>query len=171
MDPDMDPGFWWPKVQGRKTDGIFLYPFLSKIAMYLSLSLHKGRPSYRRSPQKRTFIMLKKLNLLTFLWVIFALLDPDTDPQHCHRAWKTATNPCWAVAWWWVHWRRGGGGGRSARSVASSPGSALSGTSRNWGTAGAAPPPPPRRVGKNPGLKKKPAQWVFWFIYIYICPE
>ncbi len=37
--------------------------------------------------------------------------------------------------------------------------------------------PPSGRVGKNPGLKKKPAQWIFFFffyipyIYIYICPE
>ncbi len=52
--------------------------FWSKIAIYLSVGLHKGRPSYRRSlqPQKSTSDM-KFLNFFLFFWVIFALLDPD----------------------------------------------------------------------------------------------
>jgi hypothetical protein len=59
----------------------------SKIAIYLSLGFRKGRPSYRRSlyPSKENIQHFKKENLLTFFyfyWVIliFALLDPDTDP-------------------------------------------------------------------------------------------
>jgi hypothetical protein len=38
--------------------------------IYLSLGFLKGRSSYRRSLQP------------LFLWVIFALLNPDPDPQH-----------------------------------------------------------------------------------------
>ncbi len=58
----------------------------SKIAIYLSLGLHKGRPRYRRSlqPSKENIQYLKTWKFWTFflfLWVIFALLDPDPDPQ------------------------------------------------------------------------------------------
>jgi hypothetical protein len=52
--------------------------------MYLSLGLHKGLLSYRRSLQlsKENIQHLKTLNFLIFLflWVIFALLDRDPDP-------------------------------------------------------------------------------------------
>ncbi len=45
------PGFWWPKI-GKKFQLKLNYIFFwSKIAIYLSLGLHKGRPSYRRSLQ------------------------------------------------------------------------------------------------------------------------
>jgi hypothetical protein len=62
----------------------------SKIAIYLILGLHKGRPSYRRSlqPSKENIQHFKTFFL--FLWVIFAFLDliesrsnPDPDPIHC----------------------------------------------------------------------------------------
>jgi hypothetical protein len=48
-----------------------------KIAIYLSLGLQKGCTSYRRSlyPSKENIQHFK-----TYLWVIFALLDPDPDP-------------------------------------------------------------------------------------------
>jgi hypothetical protein len=78
---------------------VFLSFFGSKIAIYLSLGLHKGCPSYRRirQPSKENIYQYcKKLNLLTFflfLRVIFALRDQDPDPdpgtplnpdpQHC----------------------------------------------------------------------------------------
>ncbi len=53
--------------------------FWSKIPIYLSLGLLKGRPSYRRSLQssKENIQHFKKWNLLTFytfLWVIFTQL-------------------------------------------------------------------------------------------------
>jgi hypothetical protein len=54
--------------------------FLSKIAIYLSLSLHIGRSSYRRS-LKREHPALQKMKFLHFfllLWVIFVLPDPDS---------------------------------------------------------------------------------------------
>ncbi len=55
--------------------------FWSKLAIYLSLGIIKERPSYRRSlrPSKEN-IQPFKWNFVTFLfflWVIFALLDPD----------------------------------------------------------------------------------------------
>jgi len=57
---------------------------MTKIAMCLSLGLHKEHPAYRRSlqPQKRTYSTSKLyfLQLFLFLWVISAHLDPDPDP-------------------------------------------------------------------------------------------
>ncbi len=69
----------WPKMQkntDKKKNVIF---FWSKIAVHLSLGLHEGRPSYRRSFQslKENIQHFKTWNFLTFsiFWVIFALLD------------------------------------------------------------------------------------------------
>jgi hypothetical protein len=64
------------------TVGIFIYIFLSKIAIYLSLGIPKGPPSYRRSlqPSKEKNPALQNMKILyffQFLRVIFALLDPD----------------------------------------------------------------------------------------------
>jgi hypothetical protein len=50
-----------------------------KIAIYLSLGLRKGRPAYWRNLLKREHPALKKS---FFFFCIFALLDPDPDPQH-----------------------------------------------------------------------------------------
>ncbi len=71
---------WRKKVSAEKK----LYFFSSKIAIYLSLGLHKGRPSHRRSlqPSKENIPLFKTwnfLNFFQFLWVIFAFLDPDPD--------------------------------------------------------------------------------------------
>ncbi len=71
-DPD-EAWFWWPKIH-----------FWSKIAIDLSLGLHKKRPSYRRSlqPSKRTSSTSK--HQISWLFPIFVghfdLLDPDPDP-------------------------------------------------------------------------------------------
>jgi hypothetical protein len=60
---------------------------LIKTTIYLSLGLHKERPSYRRSLQLsiKTFSTSKHeiSKFFLFLWVIFALLDPD--PDHLTR--------------------------------------------------------------------------------------
>ncbi len=72
----------WRKKYSWKKKLIF---FWSKTTIYLSLCLHKERPSYRRSlqlskeaiQQFKTWTVKKKFPLL---WVIFALLDPDPDP-------------------------------------------------------------------------------------------
>ncbi len=61
--------------------------FGSKITIYLSLGLHKRRPSYRRSLQLSkekehpALQNMKFLNFFLLLWVIFALLDTDPDPN------------------------------------------------------------------------------------------
>jgi hypothetical protein len=50
-------------LRRKKTAKKFVYIFfLSKIAIYLSLGLHKGRPSYRRSlqPSKENIQHFKK---------------------------------------------------------------------------------------------------------------
>jgi hypothetical protein len=61
------------------------YFFEKKVAIYLSLGLHKGRTIYRRSlqPQKEQPALqnMKILYFFLHLWVIFALLDPDPATQ------------------------------------------------------------------------------------------
>ncbi len=62
----------WKKIYSWKT----VILFKSKIAIYLSLGLHKGRPSYRRSRRASKENTAKKfLNFFLFLWVNFDLLD------------------------------------------------------------------------------------------------
>ncbi len=58
------------------------------IAIYLSLGLHKIRPSYRRSlqPSKEkiqhaALQKMKFINCFLFFWAIYALLNPDPDPN------------------------------------------------------------------------------------------
>ncbi len=46
-----DTGFWWSKIGKNLQLKIFFYLLLSKTTIYLSLGIHKGRPSYRRSLQ------------------------------------------------------------------------------------------------------------------------
>ncbi len=59
--------------------------FIKNFNCNLSLGLHKGRPSYRRSlpPSKENIQHFKKLNLLTFLFlcVMFSFLEPDPDSE------------------------------------------------------------------------------------------
>ncbi len=58
------------KMWGKNTAEKLIYLFLikKKIAIYLSLGLHKGRPRYRKSvqPSKENIKHFKKLNLITF---------------------------------------------------------------------------------------------------------
>ncbi len=113
-DPIPNPGFWRPKITIKFTAVKFFHIFfITKIAIYLSLGLHKGRTSYR--PQKRTSSTAKHENSFFFLylWVILALLDPDPDPathidaDPCGSGsgsktllfWKTKTKPNWIKRW------------------------------------------------------------------------
>ncbi len=88
-DPDPDPAFFLiadpdtepdsvpnPEIEKFTTVKLFILFFGAKIAIYLSLDLHKGRISYRRIPQH-----FKTGKFFTFLysWVIFPLLAPDPD--------------------------------------------------------------------------------------------
>ncbi len=69
-------GGWWPKIKGKKNSGKLNFIFFwSKIAIYLSLGLYKGRQATGDdfSAQKRTSSTYKNR-------IIFALLDPDPDP-------------------------------------------------------------------------------------------
>jgi hypothetical protein len=53
---------------------------LSKIAIYLSLGLHEGRPSCRRSLEPSTSKHEIFFLIFLFLWVVFGLIinaDPD----------------------------------------------------------------------------------------------
>ncbi len=70
------------------------------IAIYLTLSLHKGRPNYRRSLHlsKENIQHFQTWNFFLFLF-LWALLDPDTDSVTCLnpdaiRIQNTERNPC-----------------------------------------------------------------------------
>jgi hypothetical protein len=60
--------------------------FSSNIAIYLTLALHKGQPSYRGNLQpSKENIQLQNMTFRIFFlfsWAIFALLDPDVDPAN-----------------------------------------------------------------------------------------
>ncbi len=79
LDPDPDPGFWWLNIEKNlQLKKIWILFFWSKIAIYLSLGHHKGRPSNRRSLQPSTeniqpFKTEKKQNADPYP-------DLDTDP-------------------------------------------------------------------------------------------
>jgi hypothetical protein len=70
----------WKKVYNWKK---FLNKFfLSKIAIYLSLGLHKGRPSYRRSLQpSKENQHLKTWNFFTFLYFCRSLCPPGSGSE------------------------------------------------------------------------------------------
>ncbi len=74
-----------PKIQHQKiTAGKIFYRFFITNCNWLSQGLHKGLLATGEafSPQMRTSMTSKHENSLLFLylWVIFALLDPDPDP-------------------------------------------------------------------------------------------
>ncbi len=63
-------GFDDQKMKGKNTAENFLTLFWSKIAIYLSPGLHKGRPSYRRSlePSKENNQHFKRWNSLAVFY-------------------------------------------------------------------------------------------------------
>ncbi len=88
-DQKLEKIYSWQKIW-------YCFEFDKNIAIYFSLGLHTGCPSYRRSfqPSKENIPHFKTRNFLTFfsifLWDIFALMDPDPlswlnpdpDPKH-----------------------------------------------------------------------------------------
>jgi hypothetical protein len=59
------------------------FSFFSKTTIYLSVGLHKGRPSYKRSLQfSKENIQHFKINFFLLLWVIFALVDPEPNSEY-----------------------------------------------------------------------------------------
>ncbi len=82
---------WWPKNEKKLQLEIQLSFSWSKIAIYLSLGLHKGRPSYRRSlqPSKENIQHFKTWKLCIFFyfygsflpsWIRIRNLNADPDP-------------------------------------------------------------------------------------------
>ncbi len=69
-DPGPNPGFWWPKIGKNSLLADFFILFWTKIAIYLSLGLHKERPSYRRSLQlsKENIQHFKKWKCFSFFY-------------------------------------------------------------------------------------------------------
>ncbi len=62
-----DPGYGWPKLEKKNAENLLVKSYFDKkIVIYLSLGLHKGRPSYRRSlqPSKENIHHFKRWNLL-----------------------------------------------------------------------------------------------------------
>ncbi len=77
-DPDPVPhlDFLWPKIEKKIKFVIFLLFFVSKIAIYLSLGLHKGSTSYRRSLQtsKENIQHFKTWKFFTFFYICESFL-------------------------------------------------------------------------------------------------
>ncbi len=64
--------------------------FGSKTTIYLSLGIHKGRPSYKRSHQlSKENINMQFLNFFYFCGSCFALLDPDPDSEYGYGSGST----------------------------------------------------------------------------------
>ncbi len=96
VDPDSNPDSGVLMTKNWKTNSQQDF-FLSNIATYLSLGLHKGYSSYRGSLHlSKDYILHLKTTLIFFtfvLWFILAFQDPDPygtpnanpdpDPQHC----------------------------------------------------------------------------------------
>jgi hypothetical protein len=77
VNPDPDQGF----DRKNEENKIQLFFFNSEIAFYLSLGLHKGCPSYKRSLQP------SKKNIQHFIFAFWIRIrianpDPDTVPEN-----------------------------------------------------------------------------------------
>ncbi len=92
-DPEFDEQKLKKNLQLKK---IFLW---SKTTIYLSLGLHKGRPSYRRSLQlskERSSNLQHEISWFFSTFVgHFALLDPGPDPDSKYGS--GAPHPNWSV--------------------------------------------------------------------------
>jgi hypothetical protein len=99
LNTDPDRRFWWPKIyKNLPVKNFYFIFFWSKIAIFLSLGLHKGRPSYRRKPSalKREQIALQTMNFLIFFQffrAIFALMAPGSGSEF--RIWIRIHWPDW----------------------------------------------------------------------------
>jgi hypothetical protein len=93
---DPDPGYgsrvWWPNIEKIYSWKFNFYHLEQKLLFFLSLGLHKGRPSYRRSlqPSKENIQYLKPWKFWTFKfyfcvsflpsWIRIRNLNADPDP-------------------------------------------------------------------------------------------
>ncbi len=94
LNTDPDPGFWWPKIGKKLQMKKYQIFFWSKIAIYLSLGLHKGRPSYRRSlqPSKENIQHFKTPDPDLDSGCGYGSTDliesgSNPDPKHCLKEW------------------------------------------------------------------------------------
>jgi hypothetical protein len=77
VNPEPDPGFWWPKTEEEKNKRWTI--FLIKNCNLLMSKLQE-----KPSSLKREHTALQKMKFIYFflcLWVIFALLDPDRESR------------------------------------------------------------------------------------------
>ncbi len=93
-DPDSGSGsrVWWSKIEKNLLLEILFLFSRSKIAIYLSLGLHKGRPSYRRSlqPSKENIQHFKRWKFCPFFnffgsflpsWIRIRIRNLYADPD------------------------------------------------------------------------------------------
>ncbi len=75
-----DPGFCWPKLEKFSNWKKKYFFFLSKISIYLSLGLHKRRPSYKKSlqPSKDNIQHFLTWNFLTFFYFVDHFCPPGS---------------------------------------------------------------------------------------------
>jgi hypothetical protein len=102
--PDTVPGFEVQKFKQNCSWKFFIYIFLIK-----KCNLLFPRPPYRTNKRQEKPLALKRehpalqnmekfFNFFLYLWVIFALLDPDLDP-----ATQVNADPCGlgSTTWFW----------------------------------------------------------------------
>ncbi len=99
--PNTDPGFLWPKSETKFTAGQKLIPvfFLSKIAIYLSLALHKWRPSYKRAysvKRKHPAIQNMKITLKCQLKCTIHL----SRLKYKYKNWWSLRRSIWRYRYW-----------------------------------------------------------------------
>ncbi len=87
------------KLQKNYSWNFFFYFFLSKIAIYLSLSLHKGRPSYRRSLQPTSSTSNMRLLTITFFYCCGSFL-PSWIRIQSESGSETLRKITYGYCWW-----------------------------------------------------------------------
>ncbi len=124
LNTNLDPGFRWPKTEKNVQLTKRIRYFLNKklLFTYSKVSIRDVRrptSNYRRrlpSALKRehpTLQNMKFLNFFLFLWVIFALLDPDpltwlnpnTIRIRIQNTWSYSSNHCvqYTNVWHWYY--------------------------------------------------------------------
>jgi hypothetical protein len=93
MSPDPDPLFKAERIQIQSGSTVletknskkiiaekYFLCFFTKIAIYLSLGLHKGRPSYRKNlqPSKENIQHFTTLNFFTFFYFLGHFFPPGS---------------------------------------------------------------------------------------------
>ncbi len=73
--PDPNPGFWWPKIKNKlQLKKNIWYFFDQNCNLFMS---KQQKPSVLNREHPASFKTWNFLTFFQFLWIIFALLDPD----------------------------------------------------------------------------------------------